>query len=604
MKPLLLLSVMLAAVSCRCGVDANDIVPKPQEIRMRAGVFAVDSAAFATSPADYASIRIDSTLDIPAEGYVLKVRKNGINVLASTDDGAFYALQTLRQLVTSEGVPAVDVTDSPRFGYRGIHLDVSRHFFPKEEVFKLLDEMAYYKFNYFHLHLTDNGGWRIKLDSFPELTEKGSYRTQIDWRKWWDFMDRRYLDEGTPGAYGGYYTKDDIRQILARAERNHIEVIPEIEFPAHSDAVFMSHPELCCEGVPYASGEYCAGNPATYEFFEKVLDEIIELFPSEYVHIGGDEARKKSWRVCPKCQALMEREKIADYDELQCYMIDRVEDYLRSKGKKMAGWDELTKNELDPGALVYSYRGQNFVSEAANKKQNVVFTPGAALYFDWYQDTPDTQPIAMTGYSPLKKVYMMEPVASDEVTAHRNEDYILGLRAPEPVEHILPENAGYVIGVQGCAWSEFINDCDHLEYMTFPRALAVAELGWTNPELKDWSSFRRRVNAHVAELRKRGVNCYPLSDRLDISSELLPSGNAEVSIDYEKVPSEIHYTLDGSDPTVSSTLYSGPFTVSSPVTVKAARFEDGASCQVYECPVSLDSAVIEYYPYIVPEHWK
>ena len=274
-------AIIATASLCGCNPTPREelsIVPRPCQVTRARGYFSVDSASFASDPAMYADFANDC--GIPPEGYVLDVSRKGIKVTSSDSLGAFYALQTLRQMVCSEGVPCSKITDSPRFHYSGIHLDVSRHFFPKEEVFKILDEMAFYKLNYFHLHLTDNGGWRIKLDRYPELTAKGSYRTQKNWVEWWDKQDKRYLDEGTPGAYGGYYTKDDIRAILEHARRNNIEVIPEIEFPAHSDAVFISHPELCCEGRAYSSGEFCAGNPLTYKFIENVLDEIIELFPS------------------------------------------------------------------------------------------------------------------------------------------------------------------------------------------------------------------------------------------------------------------------------------------------------------------------------------
>ena len=606
MKTRTIICAIIASTSL-CGCDPTpreelSIVPRPCQVTRTRGYFSVDSASFASDPAMYADFASDC--GIPSEGYVLDVSRKGIKVTSSDSLGAFYALQTLRQMVCSEGVPCSKITDSPRFHYRGIHLDVSRHFFPKEEVFKILDEMAFYKMNYFHLHLTDNGGWRIKLDRYPELTAKGSYRTQKNWVEWWDKHDKRYLDEGTPGAYGGYYTKDDICAILEYARRNNIEVIPEIEFPAHSDAVFISHPELCCEGRAYSSGEFCAGNPLTYEFIENVLDEIIELFPSEYVNIGGDEARKVQWRKCPKCQALMRQEGIEDYDLLQCYMIDRVEDYLRSRGRKMCGWDEISRNELDSTSVVYSYRGQEYVSNAANKGQKVVFTPGAALYFDWYQDTPQTQPRAMVGYSPVKKVYLMEPLADTPEKALANEELILGRKIDTPVEWIRGEEAARnLIGVQGCAWSEFIDDCAHLEYMVFPRLLAVSELGWTPSSRRDWDSFKQRMNAHVKDLRSRNINCYTLSDRVDISSVASGDG-ALVTLECEKYPSEVRYTTDGTDPTSESPLYRSPIAVEAPALVKASRFVDGVPVGIDSLSVRTDSSAVEYYPYVEPDHWK
>ena len=604
MKKTLYAAALLCCVLSCCSPEpqALTVVPQPSQLSLHGGWYSVDSAAFRRDPSAFITLVTDSS--IPAEGYRLEVDRRGISVASSDERGAFYAQQTLLQMLSCKGIPCGSISDAPRFPYRGLMVDVSRHFFPKEALFRLLDVMAAYKMNYFHLHLTDNGGWRIRLNRYPELTRKGAFRTEKSWIEWWDKQDKRYLDEGTPGAYGGYFTKDELRQIVAYAAERHIEVIPEVEFPAHSDAVFASHPELCCQGKTYSSGEYCAGNPKTYEFFFNVLDEIIEVFPSRYIHIGGDEARKKEWPKCPKCRALMQREGISDYDELQCYMVDKVEDYLRSRGKVMCGWDELTKNELDPEAIVYSYRGQEYTSKAANKGQNVIFTPGAALYFDWYQDTPQTQPRAMVGYSPIRKTYLMDPVADSPAKALANEQYILGCKLEQEIEWIKGEQAASrVLGVQGCAWSEFIDDCPHLEYMVLPRILAIAEMGWTPASGRDWDDFKRRLSVRVPALRAAGLNCYTLSDRVDISS-VISEGKAVVSFECEKYRSELRYTLDGSTPDANSTLYTAPFGLAEPALVKVSRFEGGV-------PVGTDSLFVgtlepatEYYPYVEPDHWK
>ena len=604
MKKTLYAAALLCCVLSCCSPEpqALTVVPQPSQLSLHGGWYSVDSAAFRRDPSAFITLVTDSS--IPAEGYRLEVDRRGISVASSDERGAFYAQQTLLQMLSCKGIPCGSISDAPRFPYRGLMVDVSRHFFPKEELFRLLDVMAAYKMNYFHLHLTDNGGWRIRLNRYPELTRKGAFRTEKSWIEWWDKQDKRYLDEGTPGAYGGYFTKDELCQIVAYAAERHIEVIPEVEFPAHSDAVFASHPELCCQGKTYSSGEYCAGNPKTYEFFFNVLDEIIEVFPSRYIHIGGDEARKKEWPKCPKCRALMQREGISDYDELQCYMVDKVEDYLRSKGKVMCGWDELTKNELDPEAIVYSYRGQEYTSKAANKGQNVIFTPGAALYFDWYQDTPQTQPRAMVGYSPIRKTYLMDPVADSPAKALANEQYILGCKLEQEIEWIKGEQAASrVLGVQGCAWSEFIDDSPHLEYMVLPRLLAVAEMGWSPASCRDWEDFKRRLSVHVPALRAAGLNCYPLSDRVDISSSI-EEGKALVSFECEKYSSELRYTLDGSTPNSSSALYTAPFELSGPALVKVSRFEDGVPAGTDSLFVGTREPVVEYYPYVEPDHWK
>ncbi len=308
---------LLFAVACHDPQPGADLVPLPAEMTFTGGYFQTDSVSFARGVADGRVVcELDaSSPNLSREGYGLEVRSDGIRITAADSAGLFYARQTLLQLLTAKGIPCVKITDNPRFGYRGIHLDVSRHFFAKEEVFKILDEMARYKLNVFHLHLTDNGGWRIQIDRYPLLTRLGAFRTEADWLKWWEFGDRRYVPEGTPGASGGYYTKDDIRQIVAYAAARYIEVIPEIEFPAHSDEVFIGYPELCCSGKPYTSGEFCVGNPATFEFMDGVLTEVMELFflPGGYTSAATKPARPpgkpapnascspRSWVVWTKC---------------------------------------------------------------------------------------------------------------------------------------------------------------------------------------------------------------------------------------------------------------------------------------------------------------
>ena len=491
------------------------------------------------------------------------------------------------------------ITDNPRFGYRGIHLDVSRHFFAKEEVFKILDEMARYKLNVFHLHLTDNGGWRIQIDRYPLLTRLGAFRTEADWLKWWEFGDRRYVPEGTPGAYGGYYTKDDIRQIVAYAAARYIEVIPEIEFPAHSDEVFIGYPELCCSGKPYTSGEFCVGNPATFEFMDGVLTEVMELFPSRRIHIGGDEARKAAWKTCPKCQLLAKE--LGGLDEVQCYLIEHAEKFLAEHGRMMVGWDEILRNNLRPTSVAISYRGQRGAIEAANRGYDAVMSPGEIIYFDWYQANPHTQPRAMSGFSPIKKMYSFEPVPDTPERAAANESLVKGeYVAPDSVEHIRPNAASHIIGVQGCTWAEFIGTPEHLEYMIFPRLLAIAELGWTPRERRLWADFRRRVNSQIPRLLARGVNAFTLSNDVEITARIVREGRkARVTLDTEKYPAEVRYTLDGSHPTVGSDIYSGPFVVEAGTTVKAALFAGGKPAgSIAELYVDACHDVENYYTYL------
>ena len=535
------------------------------------------------------------------EGYELTVDRSSVRLTAATQTGIFYGKRTLEQLMTDKGIPCVRVSDRPRFAYRGMHMDVSRHFFPKSQVLKMLDEMARYKLNVFHFHLTDNGGWRIRIDKYPRLTAEGAFRTQRDWYAWWDRNDRRYLPEGTPGAYGGYFTKEDIREIVTYAAERHITVIPEIEFPAHSDAVFIGYPELCCTGKPYTTGEFCVGNEQVYTFMEDVLTEVMELFPSKYIHIGGDEARKVAWATCPKCQALIERERLDGIQGLQPYMIARIQDFLASKGRVMVGWDEILHNELHSETLVMSYRGQKGAIEAANRGNYAVMTPGEVLYFDWYQADPHTQPRAMGGFSPIRKMYGFHPVPDTPAKAADNESIIRGeFVSPDSVEYIYDGGKEHVIGVQGCTWTEFIETEKHLEYMIFPRLLAVSELAWTPRERREWNDFRRRINVHVSLLHARGINAFPLSDDVVITAQMLSEGKkARVTLDTEKYPAEVRYTLDGTAPVPGSDLYDGPFVVKAGTTVRAALFVagrmEGTMTELY---VDARRNVDNYYTYL------
>ena len=376
-----------------------NLIPKPEQMTMTGGTFTVDSLAlFGGQSSRNIKTVIDEAWSGNPEGYQLDVTPGGIDLRAGSPDGLFYGMQTLRQLYAGGEVPCVSIRDNPRFGYRGLHLDVSRHFFSKEEVMKLLDVMSFYKLNTLHMHLTDAGGWRIEIDKYPKLTSETAFRTESDWRKWWDGRDRKYLPEGTPGAYGGYYTKEDIREIVKHAASKHINIIPEIEFPGHSEEVLMAYPELSCSGKPYQNGDFCIGNEKSFTFMEDVLAEVIDLFPSEYIHVGGDEAGKSAWKKCPKCQALMKEKGMKSVDELQSYMIHRAEEFLISKERKLIGWDEILEGGLTPEATVMSWRGEDGGIKSARMGHDVVMTPGNYMYLDFYQADPKTQPYAIGGY--------------------------------------------------------------------------------------------------------------------------------------------------------------------------------------------------------------
>lgn len=546
--------------SCNQTVETQiQLIPEPFEMTQSDGMFKVSQAMLvgAGSASNKVNFRVDpNATDIPDEGYQLEIDEAGVRLVAKTETGLFYGKQTLLQLLTPNGLPYVKINDHPRFPYRGLHLDVSRHFFDKEEVKKLMNVMSYYKLNTLHLHLTDAGGWRLQIDKYPKLTQEGAFRTQSDWREWWDNgKDRQYLKEGTEGAYGGYYTKDDIRDMLAYAAEKHITIIPEIEFPAHSDEVFVAYPELCCAGKSHTGGDFCIGNPKTFEFMENVLTEVIDLFPSEYIHIGGDEAAKNTWKTCPKCQALMKKEKLANVDELQSYMIRKAEEFLNSKGRRLIGWDEILEGGLAPEATVMSWRGEAAGFKSARMGHDVIMTPGNYMYFDFYQADPRHQPVAIGGYTPIRKVYSYNPIPQDSLTA---------------------EEAKHFLGVQANTWTEYIPTPEHLEYMMFPRALAVAEIGWTPQEKRDWQDFKPRVNAHIPVLQQMGLNPFPLSNELEFDMVVdTIQKEIRVTMDAEKYPAEIHYTTDGSTPTASSPIYQEPIVVKDSAKIVAGIFVNG-----------------------------
>ena len=506
------------------------------------------------------SLVIDQSIQNP-EGYQLTVSDNGIRIAGSTDAGVFYGIQTLRKSIpaTAQGMnvelPAATINDYPRFAYRGMMLDVSRHFFPVDSVKTYLDILALHNQNTFHWHLSDDQGWRIEIKKYPELTQIGSKRKETVIGH----------NSGTYDGkeYGGFYTQDQIRDVINYAAERHITIIPEIDMPGHQLAALATYPELGCTGGPYdvwgqwgvADDVICAGNEKSMQFLEDVLSEVIDLFPSEYIHVGGDEAGKSAWKKCPKCQALMKEKGMKNVDELQSYMIHRAEEFLNSKDRKLIGWDEILEGGLAPEATVMSWRGEDGGIKSARMGHDVVMTPGNYMYLDFYQADPKTQPYAIGGYTPIKKVYSYDPVPADSLTA---------------------EECRHILGVQANTWTEYIQTPEHLEYMMFPRALAVAEIGWTSQELRTWEDFKPRMNAHISKLQGMGIRTFTLSDELEVTMQVDTAGREiEVILDAEKYPAEIRYTTDGSVPVASSALYAGPITVQDSAHIKAAIFRDG-----------------------------
>lgn len=426
------------------------------------------------------------------EGYTLAVTPKAVKIQATTGAGLFYGVQTLLQMADStKAIPVATITDQPRFEYRGFMLDVSRHFRSKEFVKKQIDALSYYKLNRLHLHLTDAAGWRIEIKKYPRLTEFAAWREFPTWKQWWE-GGRQYKEQGSEGAYGGFYTQDDIRELLAYAKKHYITIIPEIEMPSHSEEVLTAYPELSCTHEPYKQSDFCIGNEKTYTFLEDVLTEVMELFPSEYIHIGGDEAGKASWPNCKLCQARMKNENLKDVNELQSYLIHRIEVFLNSKGRKLLGWDEILEGGLAPNATVMSWRGTEGGLKAVKSGHRAIMTPGEFCYFDTYQDAPHSLPEAIGGYLPLAKAYSYNPVP----------------------ENMTPEEAKLIYGVQANMWAEYITTDEHAEMMIYPRLLALAEVAWSAPEVKNYDNFRLRALKAVDELKAKGYHPFDLKNEI------------------------------------------------------------------------------------------
>ena len=525
MKKIVRMAGMLLAfalASCTQQPQSLSIIPVPLKAELQGGAFVVNEQTqvwidapeadknilqefLASSPLKLAvaaeapaanAIVLKQVAELPgvesAEGYVLTATKKGVEVQAKTGAGLFYGVQTLLQMaVDGNQIALGTITDEPRFEYRGMMLDVSRHFFGLDFVKKQIDAMAYYKLNRLHIHLTDAAGWRIEIKKYPRLTNFAAWRTGKDWKEWWN-SDRKYLEEGTEGASGGYFTQDQCREIVEYAKKHYITVIPEIEMPSHSEEVTTAYPELSCTHVPYKQADFCVGNEKTFEFLENVLLEVMEIFPSEYIHVGGDEASKQSWKTCPLCQARMKKEGLKDVDELQSYLITRMEKFLNKHGRNLLGWDEILEGGLAPNATVMSWRGTEGGLKAIEGGHRAIMSPGEFCYFDSYQDAPHTQPEAIGGYLPLSKVYSYNPIP----------------------ETFTPEQAALMYGVQANLWAEYIPTKEHMEYMIYPRILALSEVAWSAVENKNYDEFHGRALKAIDDLRAKGYNTFDLKNEV------------------------------------------------------------------------------------------
>ncbi|RSK31665.1 glycoside hydrolase family 20 protein [Hymenobacter metallilatus] len=498
-----------------------------------------------------------------AEGYTLHVQPARVVLAANTPQGVFLGLQTIGQLLPAQRgagavrLPAVEVVDKPRYKWRGMHLDVSRHFFPVEFIKKYIDYLARHKMNTFHWHLTDDQGWRIEIKKYPRLTSVGGWRegTLIG-----HYSDQPHRFDST--RYGGFYTQEQVKDVVRYAQERYITVVPEIEMPGHAVAALAAYPEFSCTGGPFKVERlwgvfddiFCAGNEQTFTFLQDVLAEVMPLFPGNIVHIGGDEAPKTRWHTCPKCQARMKAEGLQNEHELQSYFVQRIEKFVNSRGKRIIGWDEILEGGLAPNAAVMSWRGMEGGVMAARQQHNVVMAPGSHVYFDHAQGEASLEPLSFGGYLPLSKVYSFEPTPPTLTAAEQT----------------------YILGGQANIWTEYIPSQQQVEYMAFPRMAALAEVLWTPARQRNWTSFQQRMQQQYQRYAAWGVTYSRSAFNVQPQLTLNPAQRTTlVSLQMDAAGPRIVYTLDGSTPTASSRVYTQPFMVSGSATIQAASFENG-----------------------------
>ena len=563
--------------------DDISVIPKPVSVKRTRGEFVIDgetriAAAGGNAELEHIARRLASDLsrftgheiaivggedvdglenvillslseseDGGRESYSLNVRKNSIEITGGGPAGVFYGVQTLRQIFPLDAaggditIPCLRIKDRPRFIWRGAHLDVCRHFFPVGFVKKYIDILAMYKINTFHWHLTEDQGWRIEIKKYPGLTGISSKRAET-------------MGDGRP--YGGFYRQHEIREIVKYAAERYMTVVPEIEMPGHSVAVLAAYPELSCTGGPFEvktewgvhRDVYCAGNDSVFTFLEDVLGEVLDLFPSTFIHIGGDECPKARWEECPKCQARISEEGLADEHELQSWFIRRIEKYLLAKDRRLIGWDEILEGGLAPNATVMSWRGTDGGIAAAKVGHDVVMSPTSHCYLDYYQGRHD-EPKAIGGFLPVEKVYSFEPVP--------------GLLSADEAKHIL--------GAQVNVWTEYIATTDHVEYMLLPRLCALSEVAWSPQHRRGFDDFSDRLAAHYVRLDKMGIN-YRLPPPSGLGGRREISSPVRVRLKIPFNGAIVTYTTDGTEPRIDSARYEGPIRVTGGCVLKARSF--------------------------------
>ncbi len=584
---------VLVAILGSCGKSSQteeqvvglSIIPKPEQVTLTEGSFTIKkttviyyNSSELLAVADYLNEKIGGAMgfnlkkvkkkrnginlvilkekdeSLGSEGYKLDVAFDNIRITANKANGIFYGIQTLLQMLPPEiksktarpavewKIPCAEITDKPRFAWRGLMLDVSRHFFTKEEVKAYIDQLAEYKMNVFHWHLTDDQGWRIEIESLPKLTEKGAWRAERV-GDWWQREPRR---EGEPLTYGGFYTHNDIKEVVQYAKERFVEIVPEIDVPGHSLSTIVAYPEISCthtvKDINVGNKFYtvdenslCVGNEKTFEYLDKIFTEIAGLFPSEYIHVGGDECYKGFWEKCPKCQKRMHDENLHDTKALQSYFIKRMEKMLQAKNKKLIGWDEILEGGLAPNATVMSWRGTKNGIKAAKAGHKVIMTPTKHCYLDLYQGEPSVEPSTYS-MSRLSNSYNFEPV-------------------PEGV------NPELILGGQGNLWSEAVPNFWHAQYMTWPRGWALAEVFWSSKENKNWTDFISRVEKHFKRADFAKINYAKSMYNAIVTPVLENEKELKIELDTELEDLDIYYTFDNTNPYIRSPRYESPVSV-------------------------------------------
>ncbi len=596
MKSKKIVFILLALIPSMVMAQQSVIIPQPVSLQFTSGNFIIDNSTslkfnktdktlqeaasfFKSAIKDISGIQLAENIiknklielklinnsELSDEGYLIQITPTSIEIAANKKAGIIYGMQSLFQTLpairtnATLSIPCMNVKDYPRFKWRGMHLDVSRHFFGPEVIKGYIDLMASYKMNTFHWHLVDDQGWRIEIKKYPMLTKTGAWRVDENDKIW---SSRPQAKEGETANYGGYYTQEQIKDIIKYAADRNVTIVPEIEMPGHVASAIASYPALSCTQQPQLSltggnytnmsSNYCAGNDSVFTFLQNVLTEVIDLFPSKYIHIGGDEVDKNPWKKCARCQARIKAEGLKNEDELQSYFIKRIENFVVSKNRKMIGWDEILEGGLAPEAAVMSWRGEAGGIEAAKMNHNVVMTPGNPLYFDHYQAGPEGEPIAIGGMNTLRKVYDYDPIPKELNEAQ----------------------AKFVLGAQANLWTEYITTAEQVEYMVLPRMLALAEVVWSPKQNKNWQSFNERLQTQFKGFDQRGLHYSKGNFTVNIKP-VSENGKLSVALSTEALNGEIYYTTDGSIPTKESTKYESPFSITTSAIIKAITVING-----------------------------